>query len=42
MHEKLALPKLINKYPADYQKLKTAISKAKDVYKELVKPLEEK
>ena len=42
MYEKLLLPKLISKHPTEYQKLKTALSKAKDVYKELIKPLEEK
>src|SRR4051794_12710720 len=42
MYEKLLLPKLISKHPTEYQKIKTVLPKLKDVYKELVKPLEEK
>jgi hypothetical protein len=40
--EKILLPKLSNKHPIKYQKIKTVLPKLKDVYKELVKPLEEK
>ena len=40
--EKITLPKLVNKHPADYQKLKTMLSKVRKLYKELIKLIEEK
>jgi len=40
--EKIILPRLVDKHPTDYQKLKTILSKTRDLYKELIKPIEEK
>jgi hypothetical protein len=36
--EKLFLPKLANKHPTEYNKLKTIASKVREVEKELMKP----
>jgi len=36
--EKILLPKLVNKHPTEYNKVKTILAKVKDLYKELIKP----
>ncbi|CAI2161460.1 10366_t:CDS:10 [Funneliformis geosporum] len=40
--EKITLPKLANKYPTEHQKLKTLLSKVRDIEKQFIKPLLEK